>query len=77
MEASAPATGSQSMPRDLVRLCRKCLLLISLGPSLLALAAPVHAAGNEETVAGNFLRFLLSGKMILSGEVIVGNLQGM
>jgi hypothetical protein len=43
------------MPHDLVRLCRKCLLLILLGPSLFALAAPVHAAGNGETVAGYLL----------------------
>lgn len=54
--------------------CRKLLLPVFLGWILMALAVSVHAAGEEETVARNFLKFLGSEKKILSSEVIQGNL---
>ncbi len=53
--------------------CRTSLLLILWGLTLFSLAAPVHAAGEEETVARNFLQFLGSDKTILSSEVLQRN----
>jgi hypothetical protein len=53
---------------------RTFLLPVFLGLILVALAVPVHAAGDEETVARNFLKFLRSDKTILSSEVLQGNL---
>ena len=41
-----------------------CLIL------LLFAAVPVHAAGDQETVALNFLKFLGSDKKIVSGEIV-------
>jgi hypothetical protein len=62
------------MQYHLLKLCRKSLLMILLGLILVALAAPVHAAGEEEMVARNFLKFLGSDKTILSSEVLQGSL---
>jgi hypothetical protein len=54
--------------------CRKLLLPFFLGWILICLAAPVHAVGEEETVARNFLKFLRSDKSVLSSEVLQGSL---
>ena len=53
---------------------RPFLVPILLGLICLALAAPLHAAGEAETAARNFLKFLRSDKTILSSEVLEGNL---
>lgn len=56
------------------KVCCTSLRLILLGLILVSFAAPVYAAGEEETVARNFLQFLRSDKTILSSEVLQGNL---
>jgi hypothetical protein len=52
----------------------KILLTIFFGWILMALAVPVHAGDDEQTVARNFLKFLRSDKTILSSELLQGTL---
>jgi hypothetical protein len=51
----------------------KFLFLITLGLFLSILAAQAGAAGDQETIALNFLRFLGSDKTIFSAERLEGN----
>ena len=61
------------MKRRLGKLFHKFLFLVTLGLFLFILAAPAGAAGDQETIALNFLKFLRSDKAILSAEILEGN----
>jgi hypothetical protein len=52
---------------------RKFLFLIALGLFLCIMAAPAGAAGEQETIAVNFLKFLGSDKAIFAAEILEGN----
>ena len=55
------------------KLFRKYIFLIALGLSLSIPASPAGAAGDQEAIALNFLKFLRSDKTIFSAERLEGN----